>query len=200
MVEHVMQWGGEQRLRIRITLDTAGGADGTELDVRPLRVAVAREAWEGLPGSFTPATPGAGAAAAQEASRRVRLDASVLTGQFKVFEVSAVTVDDTSLQTGLPTRSTLYSAHETSRFYGAAPQVAKEKGDEGTLLLLPHSCGVQLEALRLDNGKRNGLRVSTHWSPQPDMVLSMARLYDANGRLLEVVTSTAIRDMAAAMA
>ena len=39
-----------------------------------------------------------------------------------------------------------------------------------------------------------GLRVATYWSPQPGMLLCMARLYDADGRLLEVSTSTAIRD------
>jgi len=39
----------------------------------------------------------------------------------------------------------------------------------------------------------SGLRVATHWSPQPDMLLTTARLYDADGRLLEVITSTAIR-------
>lgn len=132
VIEHCMQWGGEQRLRIKVTLDTAGGccpwrsncrlpvqtvlagaasldlparggvatttacgqrerpspgaatgappdpacprpaggSDGTELEVLPLRVAVSREAWEGLPGSFTPDVQGAGAAEQQEASRR----------------------------------------------------------------------------------------------------------------------------------
>ena len=64
-----MQWGGDQRLRIRLTLDTAGGGDGTDLEIQPLRVAVSREAWEGLPGSYTPAAQGAGTAAQQEASR-----------------------------------------------------------------------------------------------------------------------------------
>ena len=39
--------------------------------------------------------------------------------------------------------------------------------------------------------------MATHWSPQPDMLLSMARLYDADGRLLEVTTSTGIRAEAA---
>lgn len=58
------------------------------------------------------------------------------------------------MQTGLPTRSTLYSAHETCRAFGAAPPPGREGGDEGALLLLPHSCGLQLEALRLNNGKR----------------------------------------------
>ncbi|KAL4436506.1 hypothetical protein ABPG75_003645 [Micractinium tetrahymenae] len=197
VIEHCMQWGGEQRLRIKITLDTAGGSDGTELEVLPLRVAVSREAWEGLPGSFTPAIQGAGAAEQQEASRRVKLDADTLGGQWKVFEISAVTVDDISMQTGLPTRSTLYSAHETCRAFAAALPPEREGGDEGALLLLPHSCGLQLESLRLDNGKRRGVRVSTLWSPQPDMLLSMCRLYDADGRLLEVSTSTAIKDASA---
>lgn len=53
----------------------------------------------------------------------------------------------------------------------------------------PH-CGLALPA-------RRGVRVSTLWSPQPDMVLSMTRLYDADGRLLEVSTSTAIKDASA---
>ncbi|KAL4426214.1 hypothetical protein ABPG77_009829 [Micractinium sp. CCAP 211/92] len=197
VIEHCMQWGGEQRLRIKVTLDTAGGSDGTELEVLPLRVSVSREAWEGLPGSFTPASQGAGAAEQQEASRRVKLDADALSGQWKVFEISAVTVDDISMQTGLPTRSTLYSTHETCRAFAPAPPPGREGCDEGALLLLPHSCGLQLEALRLNNGKRRGVRVSTLWSPQADMLLGMSRLYAADGRLLEVSTSTAIRDTAA---
>lgn len=57
------------------------------------------------------------------------------------------------MQTGLPTRSTLYSAQETSRRLGRASE-GGQGGDEGALLLLPHSAGVQLEALRLDNGRR----------------------------------------------
>ena len=32
----------------------AGGLDGRELDVEVLRVAVVREQWEGLPGSYSP--------------------------------------------------------------------------------------------------------------------------------------------------
>ena len=48
------------------------------------------------------------------------------------------------MQTGLPTRSTLYSAQETSRRLGHASE-GGQGGDEGALLLLPHSAGVQLE-------------------------------------------------------
>jgi hypothetical protein len=47
-----------------------GGSDGTDLEIQPLRVAVAREAWEGLPGAYTPSAQGPGAAELQEASRR----------------------------------------------------------------------------------------------------------------------------------
>lgn len=32
----------------------AGGVDGSELDVEVLRVALAREQWEGLPGTYAP--------------------------------------------------------------------------------------------------------------------------------------------------
>lgn len=48
----------------------AGGGDSTDLEIQPLRVSVAREAWEGLPGSFTPSEQGEGAAEQQEASRQ----------------------------------------------------------------------------------------------------------------------------------
>lgn len=58
------------------------------------------------------------------------------------------------MQTGLPTRSTLYTAHETCRAFSLTPPPEREGGNEGALLLLPHSCGLQLEALRLNNGKR----------------------------------------------
>lgn len=36
--------------------------------------------------------------------------------------------------------------------------------------------------------------MATLWSPQPGMLLTTARLYDADGLLLEVSTSTAIRE------
>lgn len=45
------------------------------------------------------------------------------------------------MQTGLPTQSTLYSAHETARAFSC--QLGEDGGD-GALLLLPHSCGVQV--------------------------------------------------------
>lgn len=53
---------------------------------------------------------------------------------------------------------------------------------------LPPTCCLTAVACR-------GLRISTHWCPpeQPDMLISMARLYDCDGRLLEVGTSTAIK-------
>lgn len=35
--------------------------------------------------------------------------------------------------------------------------------------------------------------MATHWSPKPGMLLTTSRLYDADGRLLEVATATAIR-------
>lgn len=60
-------------------------------------------------------------------------------------------MDDISLQTGLPAQSTLYSAHETLRALDAA---LGPDGGDGALLQLPHSCGVQLETLRLDNQPR----------------------------------------------
>jgi hypothetical protein len=53
-----------------LCLFLAGGSDGTDLEVQPLRVAVAREAWEGLPGAYTPARQPDGAAELQEASRQ----------------------------------------------------------------------------------------------------------------------------------
>ncbi|KAI3427301.1 hypothetical protein D9Q98_010220 [Chlorella vulgaris] len=190
VIDHCLQFGGDQRLRLRLTLDTAGGGDGTDLEVQPLRVALSREAWEGLPGSYTPAAQERGAPERQEASRRQRLDSSRLAGSWKVFEVTAVTVADVSLATGLPAPATLYTAGETLRRLDSH---APEDGGDGALLLLPHSCGVQLETLRLDNSRRRGLRVSCHWCPQPDMLLSMARLYGGDGQLLEVATSTAIR-------
>ena len=48
----------------------AGGGDGTDLEIQPLRVAVSREAWEGLPGSYNPSSQSDGEAEQQEASRR----------------------------------------------------------------------------------------------------------------------------------
>lgn len=65
---------------------------------------------------------------------------------------------------------------------------------------MPPPCTLcpQLETLRLDNTRRRGLRVATHWCPQPGMLLTTSRLYDADGRLLEVATSTAIRGDGAA--
>ena len=55
------------------------------------------------------------------------------------------------MATGLPTRTPLYSASETLRTFDAR---LPQDGGDGALLLLPHSCGVQLETLRLDNQRR----------------------------------------------
>jgi hypothetical protein len=60
-------------------------------------------------------------------------------------------VDDVSLVTGLPAAATLYTAAESRRSFDAR---LPEDGGDGALLRLPHSCGVQLETLRVDNSRR----------------------------------------------
>ena len=60
-------------------------------------------------------------------------------------------MDDVSLETGLPTRLHVYSARQQLRTLDCS---LPEDGGDGAMLLLPHSCSVQLEMLRLDNRKR----------------------------------------------
>eukprot|EP00887_Chlorella_sp_A99_P007060 scaffold2.g7060.t1 len=194
-VEHCMQYGGERRVRVRLTLDTAGGGDGTELDVDLLRVSVAHESWEGLPGSFCCSEQPLENAAQQELAAAARLAPSSMCGQWKVFEVSACMVEDISLETGLPAVLPVYEVQETRR------QVLLPEPDmhaEGGTLWLPHSVAVELRAVpseeEEEQGGPPGLQVCTWWQPAEGVVVTMTRRYAGDGRLATVSACSAVRD------
>lgn len=90
-METCLQYGGEQRIRIKLTVATSGGGDtGDEVDVDLLRVSVYREAWEGLPGTWSAGKQPEDEKQAQQASGSVRLDPKDLKGFWNSFEVSSI--------------------------------------------------------------------------------------------------------------
>jgi hypothetical protein len=199
VIEACLQWGGEQRVRVRLTLSSSGGGPaaegGGELDVDLLRVVVCREAWEGLPGQYTAAAQPEAERAAQAASGGRRLEPADLAGFWNEFQVSGATVEDVDMATGEPARIPVYASREVQRLV-RRPEEAGGGGAEGGMLWLPHSVGVELSMAPAPGGGKRGrreLHVAAVWSPQPGMVLAVRRRYGPDGALVEASSSTAVR-------
>ncbi|GAB4813209.1 hypothetical protein N2152v2_000255 [Parachlorella kessleri] len=221
--EWCLQSGSEHRVRLQLTLSTAGGLDGCELDVEVLRVALAREQWEGLPGTYCPN-------AAQQAAMSLagppgpRLSQRDLTGEWRVFAIDSITVEDVSMETGLLTRMPFYSTQESRQRVQRSGQQKRSgsSGDDevdevdGAVLWLPHGVGLTLRMTWPDeisgegrpkaedghangNGSRPtaaalpGLAVGVTWAPEYGTVLTMTRHYSEQGDLQRVTYSTAVR-------
>jgi hypothetical protein len=98
-VEACLCWGGEQRVRVRLTVEAAGGGEGGgEVEVAPLRLTVAREAWEGLPGSFTSADQPEIARTEQRVSAGSRLTPGAVDGFWNIFETTGTLSELISLK------------------------------------------------------------------------------------------------------
>lgn len=200
LIESCLQWNGEQRVRIRLTLASSGGASsGEELDVTLLRVAVCREAWEGLPGIFTTAQQPARERQAQQTSGQQRLRPAAVTGFFNEFSVVAQMVQDVDMRTGRPAILPVYSSSETQRLVSFAGDRSSGSGGraevevEGGALWLPHNVAVQLAMVPTPEPGPSDLVVSMLWSPEDGLLLSQQRRYSHDGTLLDVVSSTAVR-------
>jgi hypothetical protein len=204
VIEHCMQYGGEQRVRIRLTLasmllleegddggGTASAAEHAELDVNLLRVSICREDWEGAPGKYTASSQGMSAKKEQATSAAKRLQPEDVAGFWNVFEVRATTVADVDMRTGLPALIPVYTSREVQMLVQLPASSFEEEqgGGSGGTLWLPHSVAVQLT----QGGSSSGLEVSTMWSPHEGVFLGVKRRYSKEGELETVVSSTSIR-------
>ena len=206
VIENCLQWGGDQRVRIKLTLSSllsyydaveAGkNADAVpsappSLDINLLRVAVAREGWEGAPGRYTSPSQSPKVQAAQEKSASKRLRPKDMAGFWNVFEIVAKTVVDVDMRTGEPAAVNIYTSREVQRLV-QLPRKSFEgiEGEEGGILLLPHNVAVQLTQGGLSSG---GLKISIFWMPKDGVVVGMSRRFDSMGKLEEVVSSSAVR-------
>jgi ELMO domain-containing protein len=218
VIEHCMQYGGEQRVRIRLTLaslllpegnehnDDGGSgnaaspasaapagaaAQHAELDVNLLRVSICREDWEGAPGKYTASSQGKLTKKEQATSAAKRLRPKDVAGFWNVFEVIATTAADVDMRTGQPALIPLYTSREVQRLVQLPASSFEEEqgGVSGGTLWLPHSVAVQLT----QGGSSSGLEVATMWSPQEGVLLGVKRRYSEEGELEEVVSSTSIR-------
>jgi hypothetical protein len=205
LIEHCMQYGGEQRVRIRLTLasllveddgdggssTSAAAAEHAELDVNLLRVSICREDWEGAPGRYTASSQGASAKKEQAVSAAKRLRPKDIAGFWNVFEVIATTAADVDMRTGLPALIPIYTSREVQKLVQLPSKKFEEEqgGVSGGTLWLPHSVAVQLT----QGGSSSGLEVATMWSPQEGVLLGVRRRYSKEGELEEVVSSTSIR-------
>lgn len=91
MIESCLQWNGEQRIRISITiscdlLEADHGPD-PELDVSLLRVAVSREDWEGVPGKYTSSSQSEQDAQGMIDSGEARILKKEMSGFWNQFEM-----------------------------------------------------------------------------------------------------------------
>jgi len=202
VIEHCMQYGGEQRVRIRLTVasmllaeesddggGTASAAEHAELDVNLLRVSICREDWEGAPGKYTAPSQGTSAKKEQATSAAKRLRPKDVAGFWNVFEVIATTVSDVDMRTGQPALIPVYRSREVQRLVQLPASSFEQGGGSGGALWLPHSVAVQLT----QGGSSSGLEVSTMWSPQEGVILGVKRRYNKEGELEDVVSSTSIR-------
>lgn len=187
VLESCLHWNGQERVRVQLTILSRKGGGDEELDVDLLRVVVSKEAWEGLPGTYTSAEPSERTVSNQKSSSNARMNPSKLKGRYKVFEVSSSQVEDMSMRTGLSGKAHAYVAQET-----VCSLSLSRTQDAGGTLWLPHNTGVQLEMSPVADGGL-GVSITTLWSPVPDILLRMSRKYDSAGVLQEVTHSTAIK-------
>jgi hypothetical protein len=192
MIETGIPWGGEERIRVRLTTNAVPSSIdkglASSLDLTLLRIVVCRETWEGAPGRYTSVAQADRERIAQESSAVMRLNSEMLCGFWDVFEVSSTTVEDVDTRTGLPAAISVYRAREVQRLVRCfGPDSQQTSEIEGGALWLPHNVVVQMTQSRDD------INVEVLWSPEDGIVLGMLRSYDAHGMLREAISSTRIR-------
>ncbi|KAK9791179.1 hypothetical protein WJX73_009517 [Symbiochloris irregularis] len=193
-VEHVLAWGGESRLRVRLLLSVTRGH---ELEVAVLRMTAVREVWEGmLDGSLTSLDQvqqyQATAAATSPKAAAPSLDPLKMGGQWKIFDLYAQPVFETDVITGERKRFYMHQVQECQQQWKAG---LSQPGDDGGTYWLPGGILVELRmetppkpppAGPLSNGatrhvpKPRGVSISIGWMPQADTLISMHRMYNGD--------------------
>lgn len=198
VIEQCIAWGGELRVRLQITLAIAELWEGDELDLEVLRVVVFREAWECL--SDDAACSLEDMIAPQSSSPTIPKDKVV--GEYKVFDISAVPVEETDSFTGETKQLMLHYSQETQQAW-AAPAAAPE---DGAALWLPGQLLLQLRMIPaasrgteadvsegVDLTAPCGFLISAGWAASDGVMSLVEREYDGMGFLTEVRARTAVR-------
>jgi hypothetical protein len=204
-IESCLQWNGEERVRVKVTLaaelleSIEGPEDSPELDVSLLRVAVCRESWDGIPGQYTGTSQ-------SEVEEREKLDSGKsrileeeIHGFWNEFTMTVERVEDVSMETGNLTTMCVYTSQEHQRLFNIGNDTSYEdlSGDddascvvEGGTLWLPHRVILQVNAPPESPG---GLQIEMLWSPQEGKYEKITRTYDSLGNFLHATCSTAVK-------
>ncbi|CAL5219058.1 g818 [Coccomyxa viridis] len=201
LVEQCLAWGGEQRLRLRLTLAFLPGEE--ELEVEVLRIAMLRENWQCLAEDESPSCVADPSEILPELSAAPRPGPAQMAGPWKVFDVTAVPVPDEAAIGDDPKTLLMYFSNETQQDWRPGKREPDEAGGAfwlpGNVLLELHmipptsrgSDGDAEEGMELQAQGR-GLCISFSWLINDKTLIGLQREYDADGNLLEVRSRTAI--------
>ncbi|EIE22064.1 hypothetical protein COCSUDRAFT_66811 [Coccomyxa subellipsoidea C-169] len=202
LLEQCLAWGGEHRLRLRLTLAAFPGEK--ELEVEVLRIAVLREAWQCLAEDDSPACVADPSQVLPEVSTGARSQPQDLKGSWKVFDVSASPVPDDASPDEEPGTVLVYFSSETAQEWGPG---RGDPGDCGGAFWLPGNALLELrmvppvsrgraadaqEGMETE-GQGRGLCVSFHWLVNERTLIGLQREYSADGLLMEVRSRTAVK-------
>ncbi len=205
VIESCLQWNGEERVRVSVTMSTElleselGADHPPELDVSLLRVAVNRESWEGLPGQYMASTQSDSDVQSKTYSSTCRIDQKEMKGFWNVFDVRVSRVEDVDMKTGNLATLSVYTSQEFQRIFNTGDTfVTLDESSEGDMcvldggtLWLPHRVILQVSTPVGD--EEAGLEVSMLWSPEKDKFLSMTRKYSKEGDFIMTTCSTGIK-------
>lgn len=205
-IESCLQWTGEERVRVRVTLSAElleselGPEHPPELDVSLLRVGVSRESWDGIPGTYTQASQSADEEQKQTDSGKHRILESEMQGFWNEFTMGVELVEDVSMKTGLPETTWVYTSREHQRLFNIGNDYSSSSSDSGAIdascaldggtLWLPHRVILQVNTPPESSG---GLQVEMLWSPQVGKYEKITRTYDGMGAFLHATCSTAVK-------
>ena len=206
-IESCLQWTGEERVRVRVTLSAElleselGPEYPPELDVSLLRVGVSRESWDGIPGTYTQSSQSADEEQKQTDSGKHRILESEMQGFWNEFTMVVELVEDVSMKTGLPETTWVYTSREHQRLFNIgneySPSSLASSGAidagcalDGGTLWLPHRVILQVNTPPESSG---GLQVEMLWSPQVGKYEKITRTYDGMGGFMHATCSTAVK-------
>lgn len=207
VIESCLQWNGEERVRVSVTMSTElleselGPEHPPELDVSLLRVVVNRESWEGLPGQYMASTQSESDVQSKQYSGTCRIDQHEMKGFWNVFDVRVSRVEDVDMKTGNLATLSVYTSQEFQRMFNTgdtfvvSDDTSGTQGDmcvlDGGTLWLPHRVILQVSTPVGDS--EAGLEISMLWSPEKGKFLSMTRTYSKEGNFILTTCSTGIK-------
>ena len=205
-IESCLQWTGEERVRVRVTLaaelleNELGPEHPPELDVSLLRVGVCRESWDGIPGAYTQTSQSEEEEKEQLDSEKLRILESEMRGFWNEFTMTGEFVQDVSMATGLPETVVVYTSREHQRLFNIGNDYSSASLDSGDIdgscavdggtLWLPHRVILQVNTPPENPG---GLQIEMLWSPQVGKFEKITRTYDGMGEFVSCTCSTAVK-------